>query len=76
MLVDIDAVIEHLPRRGIFSGAGSEERWFTWGIASDGKLRAILHTCMTTGPASATTGIDSAREPTRSGRRHYQNALR
>ena len=54
----------------------SEERWFTLGIASNGKLLAVSHTYTTTSPASATVRIISAREPTRSERRQYQDASR
>lgn len=53
-----------------------EERWFTLGASSGGKLLAVSHTYSATGPASAQVRIISAREPTRSERHQYQNAPR
>ena len=53
-----------------------EERWFTLGMASSGKLLAVSHTYTATGPAGASVRIISAREATRSERRQYENVLR
>ena len=53
-----------------------EERWFTLGMASNGKLLAVSHTYTATGPAGASVRIISAREATRSERRQYENVLR
>lgn len=52
-----------------------EERWFTLGMCSDGKLLAVSHTYSATGPASAQVRIISAREATRNERRQYENKL-
>ena len=48
-----------------------EERWFTLGMASEGRLLAVAHTYSTTGPTSAVARIISAREATRAERRQY-----
>ena len=53
-----------------------EERWFTLGMASSGKLLAVSHTYTATGPAGASVRIISAREATRSERRQYENVPR
>lgn len=53
-----------------------EERWFTLGMASDGKLLAVSHTYTATGPASARVRIISAREAARSELRQYENEPR
>lgn len=53
----------------------SEERWFTLGTASDGKLLALSHTYAATG-AGARVRIISAREATRSERRQYEDEPR
>ena len=50
-----------------------EERWFTLGLASSGKLLAVSHTYAATGSASARVRIISAREATRSERRQYED---
>ena len=59
----------------VFDDAHSEfeERWFTLGMSSDGKLRAVSHTYTATGPASARVRIISAREAVRNERRQYQD---
>ncbi len=54
----------------------SEERWFTLGISSEGKLLAVAHTHQPTGPASAGVRIISAREATRREREQYENKQR
>ena len=53
-----------------------EERWFTLGMASKGKLLAVSHTYAATGPASARVRIISAREATRNERRQYEDEPR
>jgi uncharacterized protein len=53
-----------------------EERWFTLGMASDGKLLAVSHTYTATGPASARVRIISARAATRNERRQYEDEPR
>jgi uncharacterized protein len=62
----------------VFDAAHSdfEERWFTLGMASDGKLLALSHTYTATGPASARVRMISAREATRNERRQYENEPR
>lgn len=62
----------------VFDDAHSEfeERWFTLGMASDGKLLAVSHTYTATGPASARVRIISAREATRNERRQYEDEPR
>lgn len=59
----------------VFDAAHSrdEERWFTLGTASDGKLLAVAHTFQHTGPDNAEVRIISAREATRQERRQYEN---
>lgn len=51
----------------------TEERWFTLGLSSEGKLLAVSHTYMETGPDTARVRIISAREATRSERREYED---
>ena len=51
----------------------SEERWFTLGMSSEGKLLAVAHTYQSAGPASVQVRIISAREATRSEREQYEN---
>ncbi len=51
----------------------SEERWFTLGLSSQGKLLAVSHTYTTTATASARVRIISAREATRTERQHYES---
>ena len=53
-----------------------EERWFTLGMASDGKLLAVSHTYAAAGPTSASVRIMSAREATRTERRQYEDEPR
>ena len=50
-----------------------EERWFTLGMSSEGKLLAVSHTHTATGPASARVRIISAREAARNERRQYED---
>lgn len=45
--------------------SATEERWFTLGMASDGKLLAVSHTFQPTGPTSMQVRIISARQATR-----------
>lgn len=62
----------------VFDNAHSdfEERWFTLGMASDGKLLAVSHSYTSTGPSSARVRIISAREAARNERRQYENEPR
>lgn len=62
----------------VFDGAHSdfEERWFTLGMDSQGKLLTVSHTYTATGPASARVRIISAREATRGERRQYEDEPR
>lgn len=53
-----------------------EERWFTLGLSSEGKLLAVSHTFTATGPHRAQARIISAREATRNERRQYENESR
>jgi uncharacterized DUF497 family protein len=53
-----------------------EERWFTLGLSSQGKLLAVSHTYTATSADSARVRIISAREATRNERRHYENEPR
>jgi uncharacterized DUF497 family protein len=53
-----------------------EERWFTLGTDSEGRLLAVSHTYTPTGPASARVRIISARHATRSERRQYEDEPR
>ena len=53
-----------------------EERWFTLGMDSNGKLLAVSHTYTATEPASARVRIISAREATRNERRQYEDEPR
>jgi len=53
-----------------------EERWFTLGQSRSGTLMAIAHTYLTTGPATATVRLISARAATRREREQYQNEQR
>lgn len=59
----------------LFDAAHSEfeERWFTLGLSSDGKLLAVAHTYQHTGPVNAKVRIISAREGTRRERQQYEN---
>ena len=62
----------------IFDAAHSEfeDRWFTLGMSSQGKLLAVSHTYTAIGPDSARVRIISAREATRNERRQYENEPR
>jgi uncharacterized protein len=53
-----------------------EERWFTLGLSSQGKLLAVSHTYTPTGPNSARVRVISAREATKTERRQYENEPR
>jgi uncharacterized DUF497 family protein len=53
-----------------------EERWFTLGLSSEGKLLAVSHSYSANGPASAKARIISAREATRAERRQYEDEPR
>jgi uncharacterized DUF497 family protein len=50
-----------------------EERWLTLGMSREGKVLAVSHTYLSTGPDNATVRIISAREPTRHERRQYED---
>lgn len=55
----------------------NEERWFTLGTSSEGKLLAVSHTHhQPEGPAQAEIRIISAREATRHERQQYENEPR
>lgn len=56
--------------------SASEERWFTLGLSSDGKLLAVSHTYQHTGPIHVSVRIISAREATRRERQQYENEPR
>jgi uncharacterized protein len=53
-----------------------EERWFTLGMSSSGKLLAVSHTFTATGTDSARARIISAREATRIERHQYEDEPR
>lgn len=59
----------------VFDAAHSEfeERWFTLGMSSEGRLLAVSHLYTATGPDTARVRIISAREATRNERRQYEN---
>ena len=50
-----------------------EERWFTLGTSSQGKLLAVSHTYQHTGPIQVKIRIISAREATKRERQQYEN---
>jgi uncharacterized protein len=54
----------------------SEERWFTLGTSSQGKLLAVSHTYQHTGPIHVKVRIISAREATKRERQQYENEPR
>ena len=54
----------------------NEERWFTLGMSSDGKLLAVSHTYQHTGPIHVQVRIISAREATKRERQQYENEPR
>jgi uncharacterized DUF497 family protein len=56
--------------------SGFEDRWFTLGLSSDGKLLAVSHTCQHTGPINMAVRIISAREATKRERQQYENGSR
>ncbi|MEW6706267.1 MAG: BrnT family toxin [Pseudomonadota bacterium] len=62
----------------VFDEAHSEfeERWFTLGLSSEGKLLAVAHTYTATGASSARVRIISAREATKAERRQYEDEPR
>ena len=53
-----------------------EERWFTLGMSSDGKLLAVSHTYKAVGALSAQVRIISARVATRNERWQYESTSR
>ena len=53
-----------------------EERWFTLGMSSAGKLLAVSHTYQHTGPAHIRVRVISAREATKRERKQYENEPR
>ena len=53
-----------------------EERWFTLGVSSNGQLLAVSHTFVTTGAATATIRLISARQATRLERKQYEEMPR
>ena len=53
-----------------------EERWFTPGLSSEGKLLAVAHTYQHTGPIDVRVRIISAREATKRERQQYENEPR
>ena len=53
-----------------------EERWFTLGFASSGRLLAVAHTHRSTGPNRARVRIISARKATGRERRAYEEEPR
>lgn len=54
----------------------SEERWFTLGTSSDGKLLAVSHTYQHTEPVRVRVRIISARQATKRERQQYENEPR
>jgi uncharacterized DUF497 family protein len=54
----------------------SEERWFTLGLSSEGKLLAMVHTYQSTDPGQEQIRIISARPATRRERDQYENEPR
>jgi len=54
----------------------SEERWFTLGMTSDGRLVAVAHTFEQMTPVQARIRIISARQATRRERNDYQDSPR
>jgi len=53
-----------------------EDRWFTLGLSTEGRLLAVAHTYTATGADSARMRIISAREATRLERRQYEDEPR
>ena len=62
----------------MFDAAHSEfeERWFTLGMSSEGKLLAVSHTYQHSGPIYVTVRIISARDATKRERQQYENEPR
>ena len=62
----------------VFDAAHSEfeERWFTLGMSSAGKLLAVSHTYTATEPGRAKVRIISARKATRNERQQYEDEPR
>ena len=62
----------------MFDAAHSQtaERWFTLGMASDGKLLAASHTYQHTGPIHVSLRIISACEASKRERQQYGNEPR
>lgn len=62
----------------VFDAAHSqgEERWFTLGMDSQGRLLALSHTYQSSGPIDVQVRIISARAATRAERRQYENEPR
>lgn len=62
----------------IFDAAHSEgeERWFTLGVSSEGKLLAVAHTFQSTDTELVRVRIISARQATRREREQYENEPR
>lgn len=62
----------------VFDAAHSEfeERWFTLGMSSEGKLLAVSHTYQHTGPIHVRVRLISAREATKRERQQYENEPR
>ncbi len=60
----------------VFDAAHSqtEERWFTLGVASDGRLLAIAHTYQFIDEQNIQVRLISAREATRRERQAYEHA--
>jgi uncharacterized protein len=54
----------------------AEERWFTLGTASEGKLLAMSHTYQAASPLEVKVRIISAREATRRERQQYEDEPR
>ncbi|MFO1432445.1 MAG: BrnT family toxin [Candidatus Competibacteraceae bacterium] len=54
----------------------TEDRWFTLGMSSDGKLLAVAHTYQSSEPDRIRVRIISAREATRREREQYENEPR
>ncbi|MFL6934053.1 MAG: BrnT family toxin [Xanthobacteraceae bacterium] len=53
-----------------------EERWFTLGFDTSGRLLAVAHTYEDIGPGRARVRIISAREATKRERRYYEEEPR
>jgi len=62
----------------VFDAAHShdEERWFTLGMSREGRLLALSHTFVATGPERTRVRLISAREATRNERRQYTEVPR